>query len=109
MLICLKTFSNDLNVLTRLFNRCVLIISHAVSNTARETNDMLLHREANNASMLSPTKHEMGNVRLQEIPSGNDSGHGTKKRYFESALEPLNMLQTRKATVLLFIAQTENY
>jgi len=59
--------------------------------------------------MKFPTKHETWNVRLQEMPSGNDSGHGTKKRYFESALEPSNMLQTRNATVLLFIAQTENY
>jgi hypothetical protein len=29
----------------------------------------------------------MGNVRLHETPSGNDSGRGTKKRYFELALE----------------------
>jgi len=59
--------------------------------------------------MKFPTKHEMGNIRLQEMPSGNDNGRGTKKWYFESALEPSNMLQTRNATELLFIAQTENY
>ena len=61
------------------------------------------------AIMKFPIKHETGNVRLLEMPSGNYSGRGTKKRYFKSALEPSNMLQTRNATVLLFIAQTENY
>jgi hypothetical protein len=38
----------------------------------------------------------MGNVRLQEIPSGNDNGHGTKKWYFESALEIFEHASNKK-------------
>jgi len=53
MLICVKIFSKDLNVLTRLLNLCILITSQAVSNTARETNYTHTYRGANNASMPS--------------------------------------------------------
>ena len=86
MLICLKIFSKDLNVLTCLVKRCILITSftHSVKYRQRNKWHILIRFHA---ITEVHTKHEMGNIRLQEIPSGNGSGHGTKKWYFESALE----------------------
>jgi hypothetical protein len=51
----------------------------------------------------------MGNVRLQEIPSGNYNGHGTKKWHFESALEIFEHASDKKCPVLLFKEKAKNY
>ena len=90
MLGCLKLFSKDLNVLTLLLNCCVLITTFTCSVKYHQRNKWHTHtpsQQCFHAITKVPTKHETGNVRLQDIPCGNDSGCGNKKWYFESALE----------------------
>ena len=99
-LICLKIFSKELNVLIRLVNCCILITSltRSVKYCQRNKWHILIQGSKQCFHVITKVhiKHETGNVRLQEIPSGNDNGRGTKKQYFELALELFEYASEKK-------------